>query len=51
MAAATLAALAWYIISSPAAAKRVLPLAARWRPWLLIVIGILILTDTGFDAI
>ena len=50
-AAAALAALAWYIISSPAAAKRVLPLAARLRPWLLIVLGILILTDTGFDAI
>ncbi len=50
-AAAAMAALAWYIISSPAAARHVLPLAARLRPWLLIVIGALILMDTGFDAI
>ena len=28
-----------------------LPVATEVRPWLLIVIGILILTDTGFDAI
>ena len=50
-AAATLTLLAWYIISVPSAARRLIPLAEKWRPWLLMIIGILILTDTGFDAI
>ena len=50
-AAVALALLAWFIISSPAMAKHVLPVAARLRPWLLIVIGAIILMDTGFDAI
>ncbi len=50
-AAAALTLLAWYIISVPSGARRVIPLAEKWRPWLLMAIGVLILTDTGFDAI
>ena len=49
-AALALAALSFAIISRPAVAKYVLPLAARFRPWLLIIVGALILMDTGFDG-
>ena len=48
--ALALTTLTFAIISRPAVASRVLPLAARFRPWLLIVVGALILMDTGFDT-
>ena len=38
------------ILANPGASSRLLPLAARFRPWLLIVVGLLILLDTPYDV-
>ena len=41
---------AFVLLTRPASAKRILPLAAKARPWILIAVGLLILMDTGFDT-
>ena len=41
---------AFVLLTRPASAKRLLPFAAKARPWVLIAVGILILLDTGFDT-
>lgn len=41
---------AFFLLTRPASAKRLLPIAAKARPWILILVGILILMDTGFDV-
>ena len=34
----------------PASAKKLLPMASKARPWVLIAVGVLILMDSGFDV-
>jgi hypothetical protein len=41
---------AFALLTRPASAKRLLPIAAKARPWILIAVGLLILMDTGFDT-
>jgi len=49
--AAVLLALAIFmLLSRPGTSGRILALAPRARPWILIAVGLLILMDTGFDA-
>jgi len=51
LAAAVLLALAMLVLlSRPGATARILALAPKARPWILIGVGLLILMDTGFDA-
>jgi cadmium resistance protein CadD (predicted permease) len=40
---------AFYLLTRPASASRLLPIAAKARPWILIAVGLMILMDTGFD--
>jgi len=49
-AAVVLGLTAFLLLTRPASAKRLLPIASRARPWVLIAVGILILMDTGFDV-
>jgi cadmium resistance protein CadD (predicted permease) len=49
-AAAILALSAFYLLSKPASANKLLPIASKVRPWILIAVGLLILMDTGFDT-
>lgn len=49
-AAVVLGLTAFGLLTHPAGAKRLLPLASKARPWILIVVGLLILMDTGFDT-
>ena len=49
-AAAVLTAAAVVILSRRGRAKKMLKLASRARPWILIVVGVLIFMDTGFDT-
>ena len=49
-AAVLLGLTAFGLLTRPASAKRLLPLAAKARPWILIAVGLLILMDTGFDV-
>ena len=48
-AAALLATAAFVLLSHPGSANRLLPLATRARPWILIAVGLMIFMDTGFD--
>ena len=50
-AAGLLTLLASKVISSPAFSERVLPLASKARPWLLVAVGGLILADLPFDVV
>jgi hypothetical protein len=51
MAAAILLAFSAYVLlSRQGATARLLRLAAKARPWILIAVGLLILMDTGFDT-
>jgi cadmium resistance protein CadD (predicted permease) len=51
LAAAVLLALCAYVLlSRQGATARLLRLATRARPWILIAVGLLILMDTGFDT-
>ena len=51
LAAALLLALSTLmLLSRPGTSARILTLAPKARPWILIGVGILILMDTGFDA-
>jgi len=51
LAAALLLALAMLmLLSRPGTSARILALAPKARPWILIGVGLLILMDTGFDA-
>lgn len=45
-----LAGLLHHVMTRSALAARLLPIAARLRPWLLMIVGVLILMDTGFDV-
>jgi cadmium resistance protein CadD (predicted permease) len=47
--AALLSTTAFVLLSHPKGAVRLIPLASRARPWILIAVGILLLMDTGFD--
>lgn len=38
------------LLTRPATARRILPIASKIRPWILIIVGLLILMDTGFDT-
>jgi cadmium resistance protein CadD (predicted permease) len=49
-AAAILGLTAFGLLKHPASAKRLLPFAAKARPWILIAVGLLILMDSGFDT-
>jgi cadmium resistance protein CadD (predicted permease) len=49
-AAAVLTAAAVVVLSRQGRAKKMLTLASRARPWILIVVGVLIFMDTGFDT-
>ena len=49
-AAALLAATAFVILSGKGRVDRLLAVASRARPWLLMAVGILIFMDTGFDT-
>jgi len=49
-AAVALALTAFILLTRPASAERLLPIAARLRPWVLIAVGLLIFMDTGFDT-
>lgn len=49
-AAIVLGLTAFFLLIRPASAKRLLPIAAKARPWILIAVGLLILMDTGFDT-
>jgi len=50
-AAALIAGAGFVLLSRRGAGSRLLAAAARVRPWILILVGILILMDTGFDTI
>ena len=50
-AAALIAGAGFVLLSRRGAGSRLLAAAARIRPWILILVGILILMDTGFDTI
>ena len=50
-AAGLMALLAYRVLTSEGVAQRLLPLAAKFRPWLLIIVGVLILMDTPFDTV
>jgi len=50
VAAVMLGSTAFALLIRPASAKRLLPIAAKARPWILIAVGLLILMDTGFDT-
>jgi cadmium resistance protein CadD (predicted permease) len=41
---------AFVLLTRPASAKRLLPIASKARPWILIAVGLLIMMDTGFDT-
>lgn len=49
-AAMLMAALVWQVMRHPGASERLLPLASKVRPWLLIIVGLLILSDTPWDT-
>ena len=49
-AAVVLGLTAFVLLTRPASAKRLLPMASMARPWILIAVGVLILMDTGFDV-
>jgi len=49
-AAVILSMSAFYLLTRPASARRLLPIATKLRPWILIAVGLLILMDTGFDT-
>lgn len=49
-AAIVLGLTAFFLLTRPASAKKLLPFAAKARPWILIAVGLLILMDTGFDT-
>ncbi len=49
-AAMALALTAFVLLTRPASAKRLLPIASKARPWILIAVGLLIMMDTGFDT-
>jgi cadmium resistance protein CadD (predicted permease) len=49
-AAAVLTAAAAVLLSRQGRAEALLNLASRARPWILIVVGVLIFMDTGFDT-
>lgn len=49
-AAVLLAGLALLLLTRPRLADRLIPPAARARPWILMAVGLLIFLDTGFDT-
>ncbi len=49
-AAVVLGLTAFLLLTRPASAEKLLPIASRARPWILIAVGVLILMDTGFDV-
>lgn len=56
LAGASVAAMAmsfaiFVLLTRPVIARRILPMAAKLRPWILIAVGIFILMDTGFDTL
>ena len=50
VAAAALGLTAFLLLTRPASAKKLLPMASKARPWVLIAVGVLILMDSGFDV-
>ena len=50
VAVAALGLTAFLLLTRPASAKRLLPMACQARPWVLIAVGVLILMDSGFDV-
>jgi hypothetical protein len=49
-AAVALGLIVYVLLTRPASARRLLPIAVKTRPWILIAVGLLILMDTGFDT-
>jgi cadmium resistance protein CadD (predicted permease) len=49
-AAALLAWMGFRFLTRPVSVEKLLPLASKARPWILIAVGVLIMTDTAFDA-